>query len=110
MEALSLSIPPIPGQSVLRRAGCENLTTLGSVLRTKGYETAFLYGGDGFFDNMNYFFESNGYDIVDLPRQARPGKQPTFANAWAPAMRTPSRGRSRRPTARTPPASRSITS
>jgi phosphoglycerol transferase MdoB-like AlkP superfamily enzyme len=82
MEALSLSIPPIPGQSVLRRAGCENLTTLGSVLRAKGYETAFLYGGDGFFDNMNYFFESNGYDVVDLPRQLARGKQPTFANAW----------------------------
>jgi phosphoglycerol transferase MdoB-like AlkP superfamily enzyme len=82
MEALSLSIPPIPGQSVLRRAGCENLTTLGSVLQAKGYETAFLYGGDGFFDNMNYFFEANGYDIVDLPRQLGRGKQPTFANAW----------------------------
>jgi phosphoglycerol transferase MdoB-like AlkP superfamily enzyme len=82
MEALSLSIPPIPGQSVLRRAGCENLTTLGSVLRTQGYDTAFLYGGDGFFDNMNYFFEANGYDIVDLPRQLKLGKQPTFANAW----------------------------
>ena len=82
MEALSLSIPPIPGQSVLRRAGCEDLTTLGSVLRTKGYETAFLYGGDGFFDNMNYFFEANGYEIVDLPRQLGRGKQPTFANAW----------------------------
>ncbi len=82
MEALSLSIPPIPGQSVLRRAGCENLTTLGSVLRGQGYETAFLYGGDGFFDNMNYFFEANGYDIVDLPRQLGRGKQPTFANAW----------------------------
>jgi phosphoglycerol transferase MdoB-like AlkP superfamily enzyme len=82
MEALSLSIPPIPGQSVLRRAGCENLTTLGSVLRTQGYDTAFLYGGDGFFDNMNYFFEANGYDIVDLPRQVKLGKRPTFANAW----------------------------
>ena len=82
MEALSLSIPPIPGQSVLRRAGSENLTTLGSVLQAKGYETAFLYGGDGFFDNMNYFFEANGYDIVDLPRQLGRGKQPSFANAW----------------------------
>ncbi|MBM3868293.1 MAG: LTA synthase family protein [Verrucomicrobia bacterium] len=82
MEALSLSIPPIPGQSVLRRAGCENLTTLGSVLQAKGYETAFLYGGDGFFDNMNYFFGANGYEVVDLPRQLGRGKQPTFANAW----------------------------
>jgi phosphoglycerol transferase MdoB-like AlkP superfamily enzyme len=82
MEALSLSIPPIPGQSVLRRAGNENLTTLGSVLRAQGYDTTFVYGGDGFFDNMNYFFKANGYDIVDLPYQLRRGKQPAFANAW----------------------------
>ena len=82
MEALSLSIPPIPGQSVLRRKGCEDLTTLGSVLRTQGYDTAFIYGGDGFFDNMNYFFGANGYRVVDLPRQEAAGKKATFGNAW----------------------------
>ena len=82
MEALSLSIPPIPGQSVLRRKGCENLTTLGSVLRTQGYDTAFIYGGDGFFDNMNYFFGANGYRVVDLPRQEAAGKKASFGNAW----------------------------
>ncbi len=82
MEALTLSIPPIPGQSVLRRKGCENLTTLGSVLRAQGYDTAFIYGGDGFFDNMNYFFGANGYRVVDLPRQEAAGKKMSFGNAW----------------------------
>ena len=82
MEALSLSIPPIPGQSVLRRKGCEDLCTLGSVLKQAGYDTAFIYGGDGFFDNMNYFFGANGYRLVDLPRQVEAGKKPSFANAW----------------------------
>lgn len=82
MEALTLSIPPIPGQSVLRRKGCEDLCTLGSVLKHAGYDTAFIYGGDGFFDNMSYFFGTNGYRVVDLPRQTAAGKQPTFANAW----------------------------
>ena len=82
MEGLTLSIPPIPGQSVLRRAGCENLTTLGSVLKAQGYDTAFIYGGDGFFDNMNYFFGANGYKLIDLPRQEQDGKKPTFGNAW----------------------------
>ncbi len=82
MEALTLSIPPIPGQSVLRRKGCEDLCTLGSVLKGAGYDTAFIYGGDGFFDNMNYFFGTNGYRLVDLPRQLEAGKKPTFANAW----------------------------
>jgi phosphoglycerol transferase MdoB-like AlkP superfamily enzyme len=82
MEALSLSIPPIPGQSVLRRKGCENLSTLGSVLNAQGYDTAFIYGGDGFFDNMNYFFSTNGYRIVDWPRQEAAGVKDTFHNAW----------------------------
>lgn len=82
MEALTLSIPPIPGQSVLRRKGCEGLTTLGSALRAQGYDTAFIYGGDGFFDNMNYFFGANGYRVVDLPRQEAAGKKATFGNAW----------------------------
>lgn len=82
MEALTLSIPPIPGQSVLRRRGCENLGTLGSVLNKEGYDTAFIYGGDGFFDNMNYFFSTNGYRVVDLPRQLAAGKKTTFENAW----------------------------
>jgi phosphoglycerol transferase MdoB-like AlkP superfamily enzyme len=25
----------------------------------------FVYGGYGYFDNMNYFFSHNGYQIVD---------------------------------------------
>ena len=31
----------------------------------RGYDTAFIYGGYGYFDNMNYFFGHNGYRVVD---------------------------------------------
>ena len=82
MEALTLAIPPIPGQSVLRRQGCENLSTLGSALADQGYDTAFIYGGDGFFDNMSYFFGANGYRIVDQPAALKAGRKISFANAW----------------------------
>ena len=82
MEALTLSIPPIPGQSVLRRDGCERLGTLGSALAENGYDNAFIYGGDGFFDNMTYFFSANGYRVVDRPAQEARGVRPSFANAW----------------------------
>lgn len=82
MEALTLAIPPIPGQSVLRRAGCENLSTLGSALADQGYDTAFIYGGDGFFDNMSYFFGANGYRVVDQPAALKAGRKVSFANAW----------------------------
>lgn len=80
MEALTLSLPPTPGRSLVKRPHNENLFTLGSVFRSQGYDTAFLYGGYGYFDNMNYFFGHNGYRIVD--RAAVDSSDITFANAW----------------------------
>jgi phosphoglycerol transferase MdoB-like AlkP superfamily enzyme len=80
MEALTLSLPPTAGRSLVKRPHNEDLFTLGSVLRTRGYDTAFLYSGYGYFDNMNYFFGHNGYRIVD--RAAVAQSDITFANAW----------------------------
>jgi hypothetical protein len=80
MEALSLSLPPTAGRSLVKRPHNENLATLGSVLRTRGYDTAFIYGGFGYFDNMNYFFGHNGYRLVDRASVAK--SDITFANAW----------------------------
>ena len=80
MEALTLALPPTPGRSLVKRPHNENLFTLGSVFRSRGYDTAFLYGGYGYFDNMNYFFGHNGYRVVD--RTAVGDKDITFANAW----------------------------
>ena len=80
MEALTLSLPPTAGRSLVKRPFNENLCTLGSVLRTRGYDTAFIYGGYGYFDNMNYFFGHNGYRVVD--RAAVAAADITFANAW----------------------------
>jgi len=80
MEALTLSLPPTPGQSLVKRPGNENLFTLGSIFRQRGYDTAFLYGGHGYFDNMNYFFGNNGYRIID--RMAVDSDDVTFANVW----------------------------
>ena len=65
LEALSLSIPPTPGQSIIRRPGNENLFTMGSILKDKGYDVNFIYGGNSFFDNMGYFFSHNGYQVLD---------------------------------------------
>lgn len=65
LEALSLAVPPTPGQSIVRRPGNEDLFTLGSVFRQKGYQTHFLYGGYGTFDNMNSYFGGNHYQVRD---------------------------------------------
>ena len=65
LEALSLSIPPTPGQSIVRRPHNENMFTLGSVLSQKGYEVKYIYGGNSFFDNMGYFFGNSSYKVID---------------------------------------------
>ncbi|WP_315821306.1 LTA synthase family protein [Paraflavitalea speifideaquila] len=45
LEALSLSIPPTPGQSIVKRPDNGGMFSLGSVLRSKGYTTQYIYGG-----------------------------------------------------------------
>ena len=80
MEALTLAVPPTPGQSIVKRPHNENLFSLGSVFRARGYDTKFIYGGYGYFDNMNYYFGHNGYDVLD--RAQVPKEAITFANAW----------------------------
>ena len=80
LEAITLSIPPTPGQSIVRRPGNENLFSLGFVFKDRGYDTKFIYGGYGYFDNMNAFFSGNGFDIVDRASFAPDEIQ--FANIW----------------------------
>ena len=65
MEALALALPPPPGQSIVRRPNNGGLFSLGSVFASKGYTALFAYGGYGYFDNMNAFFEANGYRAID---------------------------------------------
>ncbi|RCS29319.1 LTA synthase family protein [Rhodanobacter denitrificans] len=73
LEALSLSVPPTPGDSLLKEQGNENLFSLATVFNDRGYQSDFVYGGYGEFDNMNYFFSHNGYRAVDrrdIPKTA----------------------------------------
>lgn len=80
LEAVTLSIPPTPGQSIIRRPHNENLFSLGFIFKDRGYDTNFIYGGYGYFDNMNNFFAGNGFDILD--RTTMQKKEINFANVW----------------------------
>ncbi|SFB72808.1 Phosphoglycerol transferase MdoB [Flexibacter flexilis DSM 6793] len=80
LEAINLSIPPTPGTSIVRRPNNENLYSLGTIFKQKGYTNKFIYGGYGYFDNMSYFFSNNGFEIVD--RDVISEKEITFANVW----------------------------
>ena len=83
LEALSLGTPPIPGQAIVRRPDNDKLATVGDILRRQGYETLFLYGGYGYFDNMNAYFAGNDYRVVD--RSDFPKASVGFANVWGVA-------------------------
>lgn len=83
LEAVVLSVPPTPGQSIIRRPSNENLYSLGFVFKDRGYDTKFIYGGYGYFDNMNYFFANNGFDVVD--RSSMSNEEIHFANVWGVA-------------------------
>ena len=94
MEAITLSIPPSPGRSIVKRENNTGFFNIGTVFEQKGYKNVFFYGGDGYFDNMNQFFGGNGFDIVDRGRGYLMGDEfkskrtnieddeVTFENAW----------------------------
>jgi phosphoglycerol transferase MdoB-like AlkP superfamily enzyme len=65
LEALSLSVPPTPGHSIVKRPHNDHLYTLGSVFAQKGYRSLYVYGGYAHFDNMRAFYEGNGYRVAD---------------------------------------------
>lgn len=80
LEAITLSVPPLPGCSIVKRPHNENLFSWGRLMKDKGYDTKFLYGGRGYFDNMNYFFAHNGFSTVDKSDFGK--TEITFENAW----------------------------
>ncbi len=78
LEAISASFPPIPSESIMKRPGGEHIATWGKVMRENGYQTNFIYGGYGRFDNMNTYFRGNGFAISDRLDI----KDPVFTNIW----------------------------
>jgi phosphoglycerol transferase MdoB-like AlkP superfamily enzyme len=83
LEALSLSLPPTPGQSIVKRPTNAHLFTLGDVFENKAYDTAYIYGGYGYFDNMAAFFSTNDYRVID--RSAIPSENIHYENIWGVA-------------------------
>ena len=80
LEAVTLSLPPCAGQSIVKRKNCGGRHSVAEILRDKGYTTTYFYGGDSYFDNMKAFFGGNGYEITD--RTSYTPDEITFANIW----------------------------
>lgn len=80
LEAVTLCLPPTPGESVVKRKDNKNKFTTGSVFQSKGYTSKFLYGGDAYFDNMQDFFGGNGYDVIH--KSDLKTNEISFSNIW----------------------------
>lgn len=80
IEATLLSIPPTPGQSIVRRPEIKGLFNLGSVFKDHFYDCKFIYGGRSFFDNMGEFFSENDFDVID--QSSLTSQEIRFSNAW----------------------------
>ena len=80
MEAITLGLPPTPGQAIIYRPeGTDLKTTFGPFL-DRGYDCGFFYGGDGRFDYMNRYFSTAGCRIMDA--NAWEEKDTTFKTSW----------------------------
>lgn len=80
MEAITLGLPPTPGQSIIYRPEGTGLWTYFVPFIDRGYDCAFFYGGDGRFDFMNRYFSSSGCRIMDATAWDR--SDTTFKTAW----------------------------
>ncbi len=80
LESIMLSVPPTPGRSIVKRPGNEDLFSWGALMHERGYDTKFIYGGYGYFDNMNSFFSRNGLETIDRRELGR--EEITFENVW----------------------------
>lgn len=80
MEAVTLSVPPTPGRSIVKRPENANMFSMGTIFRDKDYDATFFYGGLGYLDNMNAFFANNGFSVID--RNSLQDDEISFANIW----------------------------
>jgi phosphoglycerol transferase MdoB-like AlkP superfamily enzyme len=80
LEALNLSLPPVPGRALGKRADASEFFSAERLFRDMGYRTMFFYGGRGTFDNMDAFLCRGGFELIDN-RKFGPGEI-RFSNAW----------------------------
>jgi len=83
LEAVTLSVPPIPGSSIIRRPANQQLFNIASEFKNQGYDINFIFGGYSYFDNLKNYFSGNGYNITDRGDLA--SDEISFSNIWGVA-------------------------
>lgn len=84
IEAVVTGFLPSPSESVVKLSNSQSdFFTLASLLKGKGYDTSFIYGGSANFDNMGSFFNGNGFsNIIDESDFDNDGKKYAFKGTW----------------------------
>jgi phosphoglycerol transferase MdoB-like AlkP superfamily enzyme len=80
LEAVTLCVPPSPGESIIKQKDNGGLFSTAHILRSKGYNVNFIYGGDSYFDNMKEFFCGNGFKVID--QSDFKDYEKTFGTVW----------------------------
>lgn len=80
IEAVVTGFSPTPSRAVVKLGKSQTgFFTIADLLKSKGYHTQFVYGGESHFDNMKTFFLGNGFmDMQDFPTF----KNPSFVGSW----------------------------
>lgn len=80
LEALTLSRPPSPGESIIKRPDNAGFPSISGALDSNGYRKIFFYGGDSYFDNMESFYRNLGYEICD--KKSFAPEEINFETVW----------------------------
>ncbi len=84
IEAVVTGFLPSPSESVVKLSNSQSgFFTLAELLKSKGYDTSFIYGGSANFDNMGSFFNGNGFhNIIDEADFDKDKKKYAFKGTW----------------------------
>ena len=80
IEAITTGFTPTPARAVVKLGKSQQgFFSIAELLKSHGYETQFIYGGESHFDNMKSFFLGNGFNnIVDEDDY----DNPSFVASW----------------------------
>lgn len=82
IEAVVTGFLPSPSESVVKLNNSQTeFYTIASLLKSKGYDTSFIYGGMANFDNMGSFFNGNGFSSIIDEEHFDP-KKSAFHGTW----------------------------
>ncbi len=80
LSGMTSGFLPIAGEGVVKRTKSQSdFFTVASLLKSYGYKSSFIYGGEARFDNMKSWYLGNGFDEVI---EQKDFKNPTFVSTW----------------------------